>query len=247
MSAPAAEANWQVATALTRPGVPHSDRMVLVHTGGVPNAASMLLIGPLIALGVVAALAAVLRWTFSSDISPASAAALFPPTEPSDGGPHAAPTEASGARPAAAGPTGNNPAGNGPAGNGPVGNGPAVTDPTLTDLPVTDPGAPDRGSSDRSLSDRSSSDRGAPDRGVTGPDPAGSSRIDAGTSSAADYGLLAVAGEVDSPEAARRLRDRLSSAGIRSTTALAAPGRIRVLVFATELPTARRVVGGSTL
>ncbi len=58
-----------------------------------------------------------------------------------------------------------------------------------------------------------------------------------------DFGLLSVAGTVDSIEEADALRERLASAGIRATTAPAPEGRFRILVFAIELPTARRVVG----
>jgi hypothetical protein len=59
-----------------------------------------------------------------------------------------------------------------------------------------------------------------------------------------DYGLLSVTGVADSPDDAKALQERLASAGIRSTTAVGRDGRVRVLVFAAELPAARRVVGG---
>jgi hypothetical protein len=42
-----------------------------VHTEVVPFAASLYVVGPLIAFGVVAALAAVLRWAFDGDVATA--------------------------------------------------------------------------------------------------------------------------------------------------------------------------------
>jgi hypothetical protein len=60
-----------------------------------------------------------------------------------------------------------------------------------------------------------------------------------------DYGLLSVTGVADSAEDARTLQELLASAGIRSTTSETRDGKVRVLVFASELPAARRVVGGA--
>lgn len=73
----------------------------------------------------------------------------------------------------------------------------------------------------------------------------------AGTGSAAgsastgtdDYGLLAVAAEVGTPEEVTAVRRLLTEAGIRSTSAVSAAGRHRVLVFGHELMRARRVAG----
>ncbi len=59
-----------------------------------------------------------------------------------------------------------------------------------------------------------------------------------------DYGLLCVAGVVDSEDDARLTQSVLSQAGIRSTVAPGSDGRIRVLVFETEIEAARRLVGG---
>lgn len=66
-------------------------------------------------------------------------------------------------------------------------------------------------------------------------------RIFAGTE---DYGLLRVAGVVDSEAAARAMQDLLLTVGIRSTTAVEPGGGVRVLVFETEIEAARRLVGG---
>ncbi len=107
----------------------------------MPNATTTLVVGPLIAFGVVAALAAILRWAFNSD---------------------SARTEAAAVRPA---------------------------------------------------------------------------RDD-------DFGLLSIADIVETMDEARALQDLLASAGIRATTAIGRDRRIRVLVFASELSAARRVVGG---
>lgn len=57
-----------------------------------------------------------------------------------------------------------------------------------------------------------------------------------------DYGLLAVVAMVDNAPDARHLQDLLSSAGIRSTTSRDVDGRIRVLVFDSEIDAARRLV-----
>jgi hypothetical protein len=60
-----------------------------------------------------------------------------------------------------------------------------------------------------------------------------------------DYGLLAPAAIVETPEQAARMRTLLSQAGIRATTTIGADGRHRVLVFARDLHRARRVAGSS--
>ncbi len=62
-----------------------------------------------------------------------------------------------------------------------------------------------------------------------------------------DFGLLSVAGVVATDDAAEALQRMLADAGIRSTLTPAPGGRVRVLVFTTDLETARRVVGGSTI
>jgi hypothetical protein len=59
-----------------------------------------------------------------------------------------------------------------------------------------------------------------------------------------DYGLLCVAGVVEGEIEARIMQSLLSQAGIRSTVAPTADGRIRVLVFEKEIDEARRLVGG---
>jgi hypothetical protein len=58
------------------------------------------------------------------------------------------------------------------------------------------------------------------------------------------FGLLCVAGVVEGDAEARIMQSLLSQAGIRSTVAPAADGRIRVLVFEKEIEAARRLVGG---
>jgi hypothetical protein len=61
----------------------------------------------------------------------------------------------------------------------------------------------------------------------------------------ADYGLLSVAGVVDSPLEAHDAQQLLSGVGIRATTAPRPDGRVQILVFSSELELARRVVGDS--
>jgi hypothetical protein len=56
-----------------------------------------------------------------------------------------------------------------------------------------------------------------------------------------DFGLLAPVAITDTPEQARRIRDRLMQAGIRATTSTGRDGRPCVLVFASELDKARGV------
>ena len=58
-----------------------------------------------------------------------------------------------------------------------------------------------------------------------------------------DYGLLGVAAEVETADAAEQIRAVLADAGIRATIAGTPDGRVRVLVFETDVPRARRVVG----
>jgi hypothetical protein len=58
-----------------------------------------------------------------------------------------------------------------------------------------------------------------------------------------DYGLLGVAAVVETVDAAEQIRAVLADAGIRATVAGAIDGRVRVLVFETDVPRARRVVG----
>jgi hypothetical protein len=60
-----------------------------------------------------------------------------------------------------------------------------------------------------------------------------------------DYGLLAVAADVATADEAATLRRVLREAGIRNTSALAANGRHKVLVFGQDLMRARRVAGGA--
>ncbi|HEY1488570.1 MAG TPA: hypothetical protein VGF84_20835 [Micromonosporaceae bacterium] len=62
----------------------------------------------------------------------------------------------------------------------------------------------------------------------------------------ADYGLLSVAGVVESDDQADSLQHLLAGVGIRATTAPRPDGRIQILVFPGDLEQARRVVGGST-
>lgn len=72
---------------------------------------------------------------------------------------------------------------------------------------------------------------------VPGPVPDGKS---------SDYGLLHQVTVVSSPGEANALRAVLSDASIRSTTADAGRGRVRVLVFAADLEQARALVGPGT-
>jgi hypothetical protein len=62
-----------------------------------------------------------------------------------------------------------------------------------------------------------------------------------------DFGLLSVAGVVANTDDAQALQGMLADAGIRATIAPAKDGRVRVLVFTSDLETARRVVGGSAI
>jgi hypothetical protein len=59
----------------------------------------------------------------------------------------------------------------------------------------------------------------------------------------ADYGLLREVTTVENLGEANALRAVLSDAGIRSTSARAGHGRIRVLVFAADLDRARQLAG----
>lgn len=61
-----------------------------------------------------------------------------------------------------------------------------------------------------------------------------------------DYGLLHEVAVASSAGEANALRAVLSDAGIRSTTADAGRGRVRVLVFAADLEQARTLVGPGT-
>jgi hypothetical protein len=58
-----------------------------------------------------------------------------------------------------------------------------------------------------------------------------------------DFGLLGVAGVVESDDEAETVRAVLADAGIRATTSRKADGRVRILVFASELEQARRLAG----
>jgi hypothetical protein len=60
-----------------------------------------------------------------------------------------------------------------------------------------------------------------------------------------DYGLLAEAARVESPEEAERIRGVLAAAGVRATTTVGRDGRTRVLVFAPDVHRARRIANGS--
>jgi hypothetical protein len=62
---------------------------------------------------------------------------------------------------------------------------------------------------------------------------------------AEDYGLLAVAAVMDTPEEVATVRRLLTAAGIRNTNTVAPNGRHKVLVFGNDLLRARRVAGGS--
>ena len=62
-----------------------------------------------------------------------------------------------------------------------------------------------------------------------------------------DFGLLSVAGLVANNDDAHGLQQMLADAGIRATVAPAPDGKVRVLVFTTDLESARRVVGGSAI
>jgi len=57
-----------------------------------------------------------------------------------------------------------------------------------------------------------------------------------------DYGLLAPVATVSDPEGAARLRDLLSSNGIRATIGDDEQGQLRVLVFAADAVRARALV-----
>ncbi len=57
-----------------------------------------------------------------------------------------------------------------------------------------------------------------------------------------NFGLLATVTMVSTADEARRLRTRLTDAGIRATTAVDTDGRHRVLVFATDTHRAQRVI-----
>ncbi|MFG1923510.1 hypothetical protein [Cryptosporangium sp. NPDC048952] len=73
---------------------------------------------------------------------------------------------------------------------------------------------------------------------ISGPSPDGKS---------SDFGLLHEVAVGNSAGEANALRAVLSDANIRSTTADAGRGRVRVLVFAADLQQARTLVGpGST-
>jgi hypothetical protein len=60
-----------------------------------------------------------------------------------------------------------------------------------------------------------------------------------------DFGLLRPVATVEDAVTARALRQTLSEAGIRATLGLSPDNRVHVLVFATELDRARRLVGGA--
>jgi hypothetical protein len=72
---------------------------------------------------------------------------------------------------------------------------------------------------------------------VPGPSPDGKS---------SDYGLLHEVAVAPNAGEANALRAVLSDANIRSTTADAGRGRVRVLVFAADLDMARALVGPGT-
>jgi hypothetical protein len=57
-----------------------------------------------------------------------------------------------------------------------------------------------------------------------------------------DFGLLAPVAIVETQEDADRVRGALADAGIRATVNVAGDGRIRVLVFATDVIRARRAL-----
>jgi hypothetical protein len=59
-----------------------------------------------------------------------------------------------------------------------------------------------------------------------------------------DFGLLRTAAVVDDIAKARHMKELLREAGIRSTVASEADGRVRVLVFEKEIDEARRLVSG---
>jgi hypothetical protein len=59
-----------------------------------------------------------------------------------------------------------------------------------------------------------------------------------------DFGLLRTAAIVDDIAKARHMQELLRDAGIRSTIANEADGRMRVLVFEKEIDEARRLVSG---
>jgi hypothetical protein len=76
--------------------------------------------------------------------------------------------------------------------------------------------------------------------------PAGARPGAAPAAHSEDYGLLAVAAELGTADEAATVRRLLKEAGIRNTSAVAADGRHKVLVFGHELMRARRVAGGGT-
>jgi hypothetical protein len=66
-----------------------------------------------------------------------------------------------------------------------------------------------------------------------------------GASGPEDFGLLRPVATVEDPASARSLRRLMAEAGIRSTIAVARDGRLRVLVFESQLDEARGLVDGA--
>lgn len=159
-----------------------------MHTTSVPLAGSLYVAGPLIAFAVVAALVAVLRWTFDGGAARKhpDVVGTDPPPDP-----QLPPGDAPG---------------------DPTPGGLALGDLAIGDKPLAD-----------TLSDT----------------PAGAVPL----ADDQDYGLLSVAGTVESMAEAQTLQDLLAIADIRSTTAPMADGAVRVLVFTSDLARARRVAG----
>jgi hypothetical protein len=76
----------------------------------------------------------------------------------------------------------------------------------------------------------------------------GQDRAPAGLANASgpeDFGLLCPVATVDDPTSARSLQRLMAEAGIRSTVAVARDGRLRVLVFESQLDEARGLVDGA--
>ncbi|WP_067507781.1 hypothetical protein [Actinoplanes sp. TFC3] len=61
-----------------------------------------------------------------------------------------------------------------------------------------------------------------------------------------DYGLLCPAAVTDNPDEAQEIRDLLTAANIKCTSAVRPDGRLFVLVFPETAEEARRLVGSDT-
>jgi hypothetical protein len=183
--------------------------------GRVPVRADGVIVQTLIALAMIAALGAVLRWTFGRNPSSAGTA------EPAASGTAVEPRPAKGPVPPSADRR------------------PAIDGPTTDGLTVD--GATESRPIDGSTQPPPSDGPTQPPP-FDGPVPAPAT---AETTVAEDFGLLSVVVTVKTAELADRMRARLRAAGIRATTSQGRDGRHRVLVFSSDLRRARRVAGSS--